>query len=115
MLTMPTVDTAEKFSQEEETSGSNSPSPTARERRRRGGYSLHVKPCGGLKRRTPAADSGGDHRAVEATREASALAVVEPRRGKGVGGPGLPDEHGGDDHAAEHNHAIIAAFRATAS
>ncbi|KAF7067195.1 hypothetical protein CFC21_073116 [Triticum aestivum] len=115
MLTMPTVDATEKFIQEEETSGSNSPSPTARERRRRGGYSLHVKPCGGLKRRMPAADSGGDHRAVEATREALALAAGEPRRGKGVRGPGLPGDHGGDDHAAEHNHAIVAAFRTTAS
>ena len=53
----------------------------ARERRHDGGYSLHVKPCGRLKRRTPSAYSGSDHRAVEATRRLQESLVVVKESG----------------------------------
>jgi len=102
----------------------------ARERRHDGGYSLHVKPCGRLKRRTPAADSGGDHRAVEATRRLQESLVVVKESGDPDFPASMAEMIAADDDVrasargleeplacyltfndAEHNPAIVAAFR----
>ena len=92
-----------------------------------------MKPCGRLKRRTPSAYSGSDHRAVEATRRLQESLVVVKESGDPDFPASMAEMIAADDDVrasargleeplacyltfndAEHNPAIVAAFRAMA-